>query len=40
MVLESPQNDNDESEITPTPWVEIDEIIDKELEKSLKFNGN
>ena len=32
----SPQNDNDEPESTPTPRTEIDEISDEELEKSLK----
>jgi len=32
----SPQNDNDESETTPTPSVEIDEIVNEELEQSLK----
>ena len=32
----SPQNDDDESETTPTSSVEIDEITDEELEQSLK----
>ena len=32
----SPQNDNDEPEATSTPSAGIDEIVDEELEQSLK----
>jgi len=35
-----PQNDNDESETTPTPFVEKDEITDEGREQSLKSMKN
>jgi hypothetical protein len=36
----SPQNNDDEPETTPTPSVEIDEISDEELEQCLKSMKN
>jgi hypothetical protein len=38
--LNSPQNNNDEPETTPTPSAEIDEISSEELEQSLKSMKN